>query len=353
MFSVIVKEAKEYKGVCFMAALPHSGETAIGELVQSGLYGEYANYIFTYMTPDHWRNRLSAYGYEKVGFEAGLLRMRELAARSRELHFPVYPEEERLASWDKATVTLEYFPAEKTGKALPYVLILPGGGFNRQWGFIEGQAVAARANALGYPAFVLYYRVKQEPLMPLPVEDACRAVRYIDAHADSLGVQAGKYMVGGFSAGAAITACLLTKRFGWEAGGIPRPAAVFLGYGPMRYDEFYRAWEEAPAGSPAREGCAAVLRRVGGPGFTMDTLSPYNIIERLNPDSPPVYVTANLDDPTVPVVNSLELIEALKENHIEHKAKIGRTGGHSYGLGNGLEVAGWFDEAIALFAEHC
>ena len=336
-----------------MTAVPHSGDTTIGELVQSGLYGEYAHYIFTYMTPDHWNNRLSAYGYEKVGFAAGLARMRELAPRGHELHFHIYPEEERLASWDKATVTLEYFPAKKTGEPLPYVLILPGGGFNRQWGFIEGQAIAARANELGYPAFVLYYRVKQEPLMPLPVEDMYQAIRFIDRNATRFGVQAGKYMIGGFSAGAAITACLLTKRFGWEAGGIPKPTAVFLGYGPMRFDEFYRAWEQAPEGSPVREGTAAVLRRIGGPNFSMDTLSPYNIIDQLNPDAPPVYVTANLDDPTVPVVNSLALIEALKEKHMEHRSKIGKTGGHSYGLGNGLEVVGWFDEAIALFASRC
>ena len=333
-----------------MALPPHSEGTTIGELIQSGLYGEYAKYIFTYMTPDHWKNPLSAYGYEKVGFEAGLARMRELAAQSGALHFPVYSEEERLSSWDKAAVTLEYFPAKQPGEALPYVLILPGGGFNRQWGFIEGQAVAARANELGYPAFVLYYRVKQEPLMPLPVEDMYRAVRYIDAHADRLGVQPGRYMIGGFSAGASIAACLLTKRFGWEAGGIPKPAEVFLGYGPMRYDEFYRAWEEAPAGSPAKAGGAAVLRRVGGPDFAMETLLPYNIIEQLNPDAPPVYVTANLDDPVVPPVNSLALIEALKEKGVAYRAKIGKTGGHSYGLGNGLEVAGWFDEAAHLFS---
>ena len=336
-----------------MTALPHSGETTIGELVQSGLYGEFAKFIFTYMTPDHWNNRLSAYGYGKVGFEAGLRRMRELAPQGEELHFSIYPEEERLASWDKATVTLEYYPTKNSGETLPYVLILPGGGFNRQWGFIEGQAIAARANELGYPAFVLYYRVKQEPLMPLPVEDMYQAIRFIDRNAARFSVQAGKYMIGGFSAGASIAACLLTKRFGWEAGGIPRPTAVFLGYGPMRFDEFYRAWEEAPEGSPAKEGGAAVLRRVGGPSFTMDTLSPYNIIDQLNPDAPPVYVTANMDDPIVPVVNSLALIKALKEKRIECRAKIGNTGGHSYGLGNGLEVAGWFDEAIALFASHC
>ena len=333
-----------------MAAYTISGETTIGELVKSGEYGEFGHTIFTYMTPDHWNNKLSSYGFHTVGFEPGLQRMQELAEKSAELHIPVYSEEERLASWDKDTVRLEFFPADPAGLSRPYVLILPGGGFNRQWGFIEGQAVAARANALGYPAFVLYYRVKQEPLMPLPVEDLCRAVRLIDENADRFHVLPGQYMVGGFSAGAAIAACLLTERFGWDVGGIPKPAAVFLGYGPMRYDEFYKAWEEAPAGSAAKEGGAAVLRRVGGPNFSMETLRPYNIIDQVRSDAPPVYVTANLDDPIVPPVNSLKLIERLKEKGIPCKERIGKSGGHSYGLGYGLEAEGWFDEALAMLS---
>ena len=85
----------------------------------------------------------------------------------------------------------------------------------------------------------------------------------------------------------------------------------------------------------------------------MDTLAPYDIIAQLNPDAPPVYVTANLDDPVVPPVNSLALLEALREKRVKCQAKIGKTGGHSYGLGNGLEVAGWFDEAIGMFARRC
>lgn len=333
------------------AAFP-SGETTIGELVKSGLYGDFANYIFTYMTPDHWGNRLSAYGYETVGFERGLRRMKELAPRSKELHFQIYPKEERLSSWDKAAVWLEFFPVEKDEK-LPYVLILPGGGFNRQWGFIEGQAIAARANELGYPAFVLYYRVKQEPLMPLPIDDLHQTIRFIEENAGKFNVAPGRYMAGGFSAGASIAGSLLTERFGWRAAGIPKPKAVFLGYAPTRFDEFYRAWRDAPEGSPVREGNAAVLRRVGGPHFTEETLAPYSIVDNLAPDAPPVYITANLDDPIVPVINSLALIDALKERCMEYHAKIGKTGGHSYGLGNGLEAAGWFDEAMSIFAEHC
>ena len=336
-----------------MDALRISGGTTIGDLVRSGAYGEYGKHIFTYMTPDHWGNRLSAYGFETVGFREGLERMRELAPRSDETHFYVYPEEERLASWDKGSVRLEYFPAESSGGPLPYVLILPGGGWNRQWGFIEGQAIAARASALGFPAFVLYYRVKQEPVMPLPIEDLHRAVRFIRENAARLNVDASRYMLGGFSAGASIAGCLMTERFGWRAGGITKPAAMFLGYVPARFDEFYEAWRQAPESSPEREAAAAALRRVGGRDFSMETLAPYDIIRQIVPDAPPVYVTANLDDPVVPPVNSLKLIEKLKEKQIEHRVRIGRAGGHSYGLGNGLEVAGWFDEAIELFKSRC
>ncbi len=334
-----------------MTSIPHTGESTIGDLVLSNVYGEFGKFIFTYMTPDHWNSPLSVYGYEKTDFEQGLLRMRELAESGQTLHFQIYPREERLSSWDKDTVWLEFFPSPQSKQDMPYILILPGGGFNRQWGFIEGQAIAARANALGYPAFVLYYRVKQEPVMPLPIHDLYRAVQFIGENAERFGVDPSRYMLGGFSAGASVAGCVLTGRFGWEAGGIPRPSAVFLGYAPTRYDEFYRAWRDAPDGSPEKEGYAAVLRRVGGPAFSTETLAPYDISAQLNPKAPPVFVTANRDDPVVPVVNSLALVEALRKLGIRHRVRIGQQGGHSYGLGNGLEAAGWFDEAIALFAE--
>ena len=326
-----------------------SPDTTIGELVQSRLYGEFAKNFFTWMTPDHWRNPLSAYGFEAVGFDLALRRMRELAESGQPLHFPVYSSEERLSSWDLATVQLEFFPARRSDQPLPYVLILPGGGFNRQWGLIEGQAIAARANELGFPAFVLYYRVKQEPVMPLPLQDLSRAVSYIEENASRFYVTPDQYMLCGFSAGASIAGCLLTERFSWKTLDIPRPSAMALGYVPTRFDEFYHAWETAPEGSPQREGNAAVLRRVGGPSFTQETLSPYNIPAQLGPDLPPVYLTANHDDPVVPVVNTLSLMDALKERNQPCRAKIGKTGGHSYGLGIGLEVDGWFDEAIELF----
>lgn len=332
-----------------MTAKIHSADATIGDLVKSGLYGAFAGNLFTYMTPDHWNSPLSAYGYEKVGFEQGLRRLQALAGDGETHHFRIYPEEERLSNWDRAEVWLEHYPAPRPAARQPYVLILPGGGWNRQWGFIEGQAIAARANALGWPAFVLYYRVKQQPVMPLPVQDLWQAVRFIGENAGRFGVDPARYMLGGFSAGGHIAACLLTDRFGWRAGGIPRPTAMFLGYAPVRFDEFYQAWRDAP--EDAREAAAAALRRVGGPAFTPETLRPYDIPSQLSPDAPPVFLTANRDDPVVPFVNSQAILEALEEKGVQCRARFGQIGGHSYGLGIGLEVEGWFDEALGFFSE--
>ena len=41
-----------------------SPEMTIGDLVKSNVYGDFANYIFTDMTPDHWNCPLKDYGYE-------------------------------------------------------------------------------------------------------------------------------------------------------------------------------------------------------------------------------------------------------------------------------------------------
>ena len=171
-------------------------DMTIADLIRSGAYGALADYVFTDMTPDRCYAKLSEFGFDTVGFVQGLHRMEELAASDGKggatLVRDIYRDEERLANWDLARVKLLYFPAKSSGKnrddagPKPYALVIPGGGFNRQWGFIEGESIAAALNEKGIPAFVLYYRVKQEPLMPKPLEDMYRAIRYIDETPGSL-----------------------------------------------------------------------------------------------------------------------------------------------------------------------
>ena len=83
------------------------------------------------------------------------------------------------------------------------------------------------------------------------------------------------------------------------------------------------------------------LRRIGGPEFTWDDLAPYHLVDFMDETYPPVYLTANEDDGTVPFSNSLLMEAACKKSGIPCQCKFGKTGGHSYGLGVGLSVEGW------------
>lgn len=319
-------------------------DMTIKDLVKSGYYGTFADYFFSYMTPDHWNSKLSSYGYDKCGFVPALHRMEELAATEENYLYHIYSEEEQLSEWDKKDAVLLHYPGPSHNR--PYAIVIPGGGFNRQWGLIEGQAIAAHLNELGYTAFVLYYRVKQEPLMPKPIEDMYQCIRFIEAHADTFHVQAGHYMIGGFSAGATIAGEIGSTNLGWATAGIPKPEMIFLGYTAISMNAFYDNYQSAPAGHPVREGIGPFLRRVGGTNFTRESLQPYDLPEHMDKDYPPVYLTANEDDQTVPVSNTHLMDETCTKLGIPHRTRIGMQGGHSFGLGIGLEVEGWLDEAV-------
>ena len=126
---------------------------------------------------------------------------------------------------------------------------------------------------------------------------------------------------------------------------------MFLGYALTGFEPSFAAWEKTAPGTPERESLAIVLRRAGGGSFTRESLTRHDISAHLAEELPPVYVTANLDDHTVPVGNSLKLIQALDARGASHRERVGRTGGHSFGVGRGLEAEGWIEEAIALFEE--
>lgn len=322
-------------------------EMTIGDLVKSKVYGQFADYIFTYMTPDHWNCPLKEYGFDKVGFVPTLHRMEELATTNENYIYHLYSEEEQLSEYDKQDPVFIHFPGPKPNQ--PYAVVIPGGGLNRQWGLIEGLAIAAHFNELGYSAFVLYYRVKQEPLMPKPLEDMYQCIRYIEDHAEQFQVQKGRYIIGGFSAGATIAGEIGSTNLGWMTANVPKPEMIYLGYSAADMNGLYDAYMNAPEGSPARAGMAPFLKRIGGLFFTRESLYPYHLLDFMDASYPPVYITANEDDGTVPVVNSHVLDAKCTELGIPHVTNIGKKGGHSFGLGIGLEVEGWMEDAVKFW----
>ena len=363
---------------------PVSPQMTIGDLVKNPAYGLLSRYIFTYMTPDHYYASLDSLGFKTAGFVPGLHRLEELAASDRHegssyIH-RIYSAEDCLANYDKAAVALLHFPSKiretesfssdiqtpASVPCTPYVLVIPGGAFNRQWGFIEGQAIAAALNEMGYTAFVLYYRTKQEPLMPKPIEDMHRAVAYIEEHAASFRIQKGHYMIGGFSAGACLAQEIASDNFGyasrpavikagsagqisWKPEAIPAPEAIFLAYTACSNMDSYYRLQKLPADSPQRAGMSPFLRRIGGPSFDEQSLEPFEILRHIDSSYPRTYLLANEDDDVVPVVNTRNFDAKLNELGVAHICRIGRTGGHSFGLGIGLELEGWLEEAVQFW----
>jgi acetyl esterase/lipase len=331
-------------------------DRTVRDLIESGEYGIFADYFWSFITEDHLDNTLDAYGYEATAMELGLQRCAELVKEDRFLGksflHDIYTRQEIYKNHELQEAKFFFFPRKSntditinTDRA--FALVIPGGGFARQWTLIEGFSIAARLNELGISAFVMQYRTAQNGVVPKALEDMYRAISYISENEFNFNVNGRSYIAGGFSAGATLAGALATDNLGWKAHNLPKPELLFLGYPAQRMDLLYNIWATAPVGSPARTSIEDFLKRLVPGEITEEAVAPFILENHLSKDiCPPLYITANDDDPTVPVINSKSLFDTATAKGIPVKAKFGHTGGHSYGLGCGLEVDGWLDDAV-------
>lgn len=126
----------------------------------------------------------------------------------------------------------------ENGADLPTVLVCPGGGFLWKASY-EGMPVAERFYDAGYNAAVLDYRVLPYT-RDQSVSDGQRAIRWLRANAERLGLHPDKIAILGFSAGGRLSAAVGTH---FDAGDpnaadpvervSSRPDAVIPCYGSM------------------------------------------------------------------------------------------------------------------------
>ena len=98
------------------------------------------------------------------------------------------------------------FPADPKHRNGAAVIIFPGGAHRMLVWTNEGTKVATALNRMGITAFVLKYRLANEPGSTYTVagdaaDDARRAVRWVRVHAADYGVDPARVGVMGFSAG--------------------------------------------------------------------------------------------------------------------------------------------------------
>ena len=235
-----------------------------------------------------------------------------------------------------ASPELRIFPAQKpNGQG---VLAIPGGGYMFVSVQNEGADFAARLNQLGYTVFVLVYRLPAEGWQAsedVPLQDAQRAMRVIRANAARWSIDPRTLSAVGFSAGGHVAATLATD-FAQPVyapvdaadSGSARPFATALIY---------------PVVTMALPGTHAVSRELLlGPNPSTVQVARRSAQLHVGADTPPLFLVHALDDPAVPVTNSLDLLAAMRAAKRPVEAHLLQEGGHAFASGYaGSPTASW------------
>ncbi len=227
----------------------------------------------------------------------------------------------------------------KDKKNAPCVIVCPGGAYNCVAFHNEGLPVGEELYRRGYQVFVLNYRVCPN-LYPKPEQDLVRAIRFVRANHEKLGVNPDDVMIMGFSAGGHLCGCVgalydhiedPTHRYDHISA---QPNKICLGYGAFSFLE---------AGEPY---CRLYHLGEDADEETCKTLS----VEMLaSKDYPKTFIWACEDDPVVSVKNSITLAESLKNKNADYELKLYPSGGHGIGTANGTSASGWMDEMEHFF----
>lgn len=232
-------------------------------------------------------------------------------------------------------------PAQPNGRSL---LSIPGGAYRFVSIANEGVDVAEAMTAMGYTVFVLVYRLPGEGWQgreDVPLQDAQRSVRLIRAQAAKYGLDPDKLYAVGFSAGGHLGASLAT---GFEEHlYTPVDGADRLSARPKGMGLIYPVISHAPG-----VGHAESTRLLLGENPSTQAIARRSPALHVSPGTPPVFIMHAMDDPAVPVENSLLMIDALRAAKRPVEAHLFEEGGHGFGLGAvDMPVSNW----IGLFAD--
>lgn len=215
-----------------------SSSTLIADVVHHPLLEDYGRFLFpiTFNTPRSddtladvpdlltWYSHVdTATTVDVVG---DLLRRR---ANRETVFYSIYTEAEKDADPSLEDTGLFVFPAQGAPKGTrPRVAVCSaGGGFAYVASIHDSMPHALWLSRHGYTAFTLQYR----PGIRTGCQDLARAISFIHAHADELGVTPECYSLWGGSAGARLAAHLGSygpARFGGE--DVPGPGTVIMQY---------------------------------------------------------------------------------------------------------------------------
>jgi acetyl esterase/lipase len=217
-----------------------------------------------------------------------------------------------------------FLPEKRSTSAA--ILVIPGGGYTHVAMGHEGFQVADWLNQQGMVAFVLDYRVAPYRY-PVEINDGRRAMRLIRSHAAEYGIDRDRLGVWGSSAGGHLASSLGTHCENVTPQDTNADPVDQLSCKPdfmvLAYPVISMELPEAHRGS---------RRALLGPNPDPKLAHEYSNQFAVTADTPPTFIFATTNDPTVPVENALDFYRALERHHVHAELHLFDYSNHGCGL---------------------
>lgn len=213
---------------------------------------------------------------------------------------------------------INYYPAPER-KTRACVITFAGGGYRTRAAY-ECIGYRELLNAQGMDVFDVDYRVKPT-YFPYPLLDARRAVRYVRAHAEELGLDPNRIAVMGSSAGGHLAA--LVSAYRGEIGGEGVDELDKVDYIPNAQILCYPVLDVD--GHPG-----SFLNLIGSASPAHRNVTPNYIADKT---TPPAFIWHTETDPCVDVTNTLRYGITLHQLGVSYEMHIYPVGGHGLGVG--------------------
>ena len=230
----------------------------------------------------------------------------------------------------------------------PGLLICPGGGY-MMTSPREAEPIAFRFLSEGLNCFILDYSTYQK--YPTPHLEVAAAMKYIRDHEKEFKLIKNSLSLIGFSAGGHLVGSFgylykeIAPKLGYNPNTI-KPKALIMSYPVTLMNEnSHRETREIITGKEKQ--------------LDMKLNIPTNVTK----DYPPAFIWATQDDEMVPVINTLEMEKALKDNDVKHQCIVYESGRHGLSTANRevyikeeltknmLEVRDWASKASDFIFE--
>lgn len=219
---------------------------------------------------------------------------------------------------------LDTFPEFQEGLRRPFVLLCPGGGYERT-SDREGEPIVMKLLSMGYHVGVLHYSCAPA-VYPTALLELARCMELVHCHAEEWAVEESMIFVQGSSAGGHLAASLgvsWNRPFLPKLSGISpellRPAGMILCYPVITSRKKY-----------AHEGS---FRNLLADAYEAKRKE-VSIEKLVTEEMPPCFIWHTFTDRTVPVENSILLVRALARAGVSTEFHLYPEGEHGLSLGD-------------------